>query len=370
MAITLVTATPGGGKTAYVVGVLMQEAHKAGRPIFSMGIPDLKVPHTEVPPISEWTEQRPDSDDPSVMLPYFTFPPNSFIVVDEAQRVYRPRAAASRVPDHVAAFETHRHTGVDFVLITQNPSLLDTNIRKLVSRHLHFRDIGVLGRRMYEWPECSEAIQWKTAPIAKKYKLPKQAFSLYKSSSLHIKPSYTVPPVLKLLIACGVVVAALGWYLTQSIGKRTGLIESNVPGVQSSASSPSDSSTEKNPLEAFIPRIPSMPETAPAYDEIRKVSVMPFIVGCMIVKSDSESFCRCYTQQMTRVVMEEGACVSRVKDAPFNPYQTSQSQQVVLASSDAVQPVQQPVTRPVRGGARMNNAELAAGFASSGPSEY
>ena len=41
--ITLITATPGGGKTRWR-GQVMQEAVDDGRPLFVMGIPDLKLP--------------------------------------------------------------------------------------------------------------------------------------------------------------------------------------------------------------------------------------------------------------------------------------------------------------------------------------
>ena len=151
--ITLITGTPGAGKTALAVAMLLEE--KGARPIFSSGIQDLKIDHQPTPPVEDWTQEVPTPEDPTVKESVFTFPPHSIIVVDEAQKVYRPRAASAKVPPYVAAFETHRHTGVDFWLITQHPGLLDGNIRKLVGRHVHIRNT-FFGRYLYEWPECGE----------------------------------------------------------------------------------------------------------------------------------------------------------------------------------------------------------------------
>jgi len=320
MAITLVTATPGGGKTALAV-MQMKEAADKGRPVFVMGIPELKVPHFPVPPINEWTEQRPDPDDPSVMLPYFTFPENALIVLDEAQRVYRPRPAASKVPDNVAAFETHRHTGVDFILITQHPDFLDSNVRKLIGCHIHLRDLGVLGRRYYEWPEATDVKLYKSAPIKKKYKLPKESFSLYKSSSMHIKRSYTLPPVLVVFLLCCFVLLLGGVYIYRSINSKIEPPKPVAPPLAASSFEASKASVsvpdgDYNPVEAFTPRNVNYPESAPAYDGLRQVKAMPVIIGCVLTQNS----CKCYTQQNTSAQVTEEYCRSFIKSPPFDPY--------------------------------------------------
>lgn len=186
--ITIITGVPGMGKTALVVSMMMEELEKGERPFFVMGIPDLKLDHSPVPPVSEWTEKRPDKDDPEVLLDYYTFPPNSIIVIDEAQRVFRPRASSSKVPPHVAAQETHRHTGVDFWLLTQKPSLLDSNIRELAGRHIHLKNT-IMGRKLYEWPEYNDVNSKANLSMAIKrsFSPPKQAFKNYKSAELHTK---------------------------------------------------------------------------------------------------------------------------------------------------------------------------------------
>jgi zona occludens toxin (predicted ATPase) len=187
--ITIITGVPGMGKTALLVQMLLKNDKAANpRPVFVMGIPGLKIEHYKAPPVEEWTEKRPDPDDPSLMLDYFTFPPNSYLILDEAQRVYRPRAAGTKVPPYVAALETHRHTGLDIILLTQKPNLVDVNVRHLCGRHIHIRD-SILGRRLYEWPEYNDTDNKANLDAATKraFKPPKESFEFYKSSEMHTK---------------------------------------------------------------------------------------------------------------------------------------------------------------------------------------
>lgn len=325
--IMLITATPGGGKTALAVKI-MKEATESGRPLYVMGIPDLKLPHFPCPPVNEWTEQRADPDNPDLSLPFFTFPENSLIVLDEAQRVFRLRAAASKVPDHVAAFETVRHTGVTFLLITQHPNFIDTHIRNLVGQHIHLRDVGILGRRYYEWPECTDPKTYQTAPIKKKFVLPKESFGLYKSASLHIKRNYTMPPAVVFLIFAFFAVLAGGFYLYNSIQKK---IHPNkdkpvLESVQTTAAGqgtiqPPTSGQPSPPdpgamLVEFNPAVPGRPETAPAFDALRVVKSMPVVVGCI----QTPTRCTCHNQQGLDAGLDNLQCQNWLKNPPFDPY--------------------------------------------------
>lgn len=187
--ITLITGKPGMGKTSLLVAMLMKI--EGTRPIFVMGVNDLAIEHFKCPPFAEWTEKRPDPDDPTILLDYYTFPPDSLIVVDEAQRVFRPRSSASKVPPQVAAYETHRHTGVDFILLTQSPKLIDSNIRELVGKHIHIGE-RLLGRYLFEWPNVGDFDSKISREEAAKrrFKPPKAAFKKYKSAEVHTKTSF------------------------------------------------------------------------------------------------------------------------------------------------------------------------------------
>lgn len=334
--IMLITATPGGGKTALAVQI-MQEAIAEDRPVFVMGIPELQLPHSTLPPVPEWTEMRPDPDNPGLDLPFFTFPENSLIVIDECQRVFRLRASASKVPDHVAAFETVRHTGVTFVLITQSPKFIDSHIRELVGQHVHLRDVGLLGRHYYEWPEAADIKTWATAPIKKKWKIPKSSFALYKSASVHIKRTYTVPPAFYVLGFAALFIALVGYYLFGSVYKKVAPM-TPPPALASAATSPGiapQSMSAVSPVVdreqmyvEFSPSVPGRPETAPAFDALRVVKQMPIVVGCI----QTVTKCSCLNQQGLDAGLDGLQCRAWLANPPFDAY--SEPRSIAIRAED------------------------------------
>ena len=67
----------------------------------------------------------------------------------------------------------------------------------------------------------------------------------------------------------------------------------------------------------YKPRLPDRPETAPIYDNVRKVAQMEYPVACI----DGLNGCNCYSNQGSKVAVSEKACKTYVKDGlPFNPY--------------------------------------------------
>jgi zona occludens toxin len=322
--ITLMTGVPGTGKTAHIVAQLLKEKT---RPLFVMGIPDLKVPHTPVPPIDHWTERRPDPDDPSVMLPYFTFPKNSIVVIDEAQRIYRPRPVSSKVPDIVAAFETHRHTGVDFWLLTQGPSLLDSNIRRLVTKHWHIHPTP-FGRRLLEWSQCRnpENKSDRSDALSTSYKPDSKVFPLYKSAELHTVVKRSIPKSFVVAVVSLFLALGLGTFAYNRISKR---VTSSVAQVESPSQNsvvPSApvppvavSSSVGSYLDTFQPVHPDFPESAPAYDSLRVVKAMPVVAGCIQI-ADA---CQCYSQQGTKLDIQRQRCSDIVQNKVFDPYRES-----------------------------------------------
>lgn len=321
--ITVITGIPGMGKTSLCLDMMLKE--RGQRPLFVMGIPDLKVDHFPTPPVEEWTELRQDKDDPSLMLPYFTFPERSVVIIDEAQRVYRPRAAGSKVPPHVAAFETHRHTGVDFWLLTQDAALIDSNIRRLVGRHIHIMPT-IMGRRLYEWPTIKDPESKTDRDLAaqRAYKPPRHVFKLYKSAEAHTKQPFRVPKPYYILGGCLIAASYLGVGAWNAIGGKITASEKTVPASAQGGAQPRTVAGQA-PLpikrtysdDDFVPRNFNRPESAPVYDEIREVKQMPMIAGCIA----SRSKCVCYDQQGSRVPLVGDEYCRQVSEHPeFNPY--------------------------------------------------
>lgn len=351
--ITLITGVPGGGKTLYCVHefLLMYQAQnrkameegKELRKIFVDGIPELLIDHEPAPDINNWHEWAPDG---------------CVIVVDEIQRHWRPDSSRT-IPEAISALELHRHKGIDIILMTQHPALLHLNVRKLVGRHIHLRRTA-LGVYAYEWSECvTPDNAWKSAITKLKWDHPKSSFGLYKSASIHQKVKFRIPRVIWALIFSVLLIVAgftfVGYQIYSSITGASLAVSppepvvqaksvpqvsqansvQSVPGQLASArnqnSNKSDQESElvkeskeltlRDPQLAFRPRVVGQPETAPAYDPVRVVAIMPEIVGCI---SDPDD-CQCYTQQGTVVQMMESQCRERLHTKMFNAYKQPNS---------------------------------------------
>lgn len=352
--LTLVTGPTGSGKTCVVVEWL---SRIKDRPIFSMGITDLAIEHQMTPPVAEWTEMRPSVEDPSLLLPYFTFPAGAVVAVDECQRVFRPRNAASKVPPEVAAFETRRHTGVDFVLITQVPTLLDANVRKLVTRHIHIHDT-FLGRYMLEWVGCGDPDNKASRELATrtKYSPPKSAFGLYKSAELHTKLVRKYPWYMWLFLIALPLAIGLAYYSLHRIGKRVSKSAAGEVQAMSSegqgASAPRSQGqgqggravpvTAAEYVAAYTPRLPGLQHTAPAYDDLTKPQDVPVITGCIVRKKTSE--CKCYDQQGNTYKTSPEICKTFMSDGIFIPWRKTEI--AAAASKSVADPVKVAQSSP------------------------
>ncbi|MBP7610110.1 MAG: zonular occludens toxin [Steroidobacteraceae bacterium] len=302
--ITLITGAPGAGKTSALVTLLAELAK--GRPIYCDGIPDLKVTHTALDDPKSWPETVPDG---------------SVIVIDEVQRVWRPAGPGSKVPHDISMLETHRHRGLDFFIVTQHPKLLHSNVRNLVGRHVHLREMGVLGRWWYEWPEAADPGTWRSAPVKKKYRLSKASFALYKSASEHIKPVRSIPPALYVLAGSLVLVVIVGVYAYRSVSSKVAPPAPSgqpdaAPVSYRTAGAPNAPITGGTLVASFAPRVSDQPLSAPAYDHLRKVVAMPRVVGGYCIGNN----CQCQTQQGTQAEISDEACRAWVARRPFDPY--------------------------------------------------
>lgn len=323
--LTLVTGNTGSGKTALVVKMMQ---NTPGRPLFVMGIPELKLEHFKCPPVEEWTEMRPDPDDPSLLLPYFTFPPNSIVVVDEAQRIFRPRPVGSKVPEYVAAFETRRHIGTDFVLLTQAPGFVDSHIRKLVKRHIHIHET-TLGKYKLEWTGLGDPEAPTSRELAQreKYSPPKEVFGLYKSAELHTKEVKKRPLLVYAFVPMVAALIGGGFYVKNRMDDRMGPqsapVATNQPGQKPMPQGSVPPGQKSAPLTAaqyiaqFEPRIDGLPHTAPAYDEVTKPAEAPEPVGCI---DSPRTGCKCYTQQGTEYKTTEAICKQIMNSGIYLPW--------------------------------------------------
>lgn len=305
--ITLITGTPGSGKTLYALTELYPSFES--RKVFIDGIPELQLDH-EVPlgPIegqkhySEW------------------LPDGAVLIVDEAQRIWSPRASSAPVPPGVRAMETHRHHGHDLVFITQHPNLLDQNIRRLVGRHLHVRRVWGWKRSViYEWDQATDPNRTKTA-ITKTWSYPTSAFGTYKSASIHTARGQRPPWYAWMLLILPLILGYFIWSAYSSVKARTApqqVAVAGAPGERGTATTPGAPAAAPTTAPDFIPRQSDRPDTAPIYDGLRsQVMAVPRLTGCV----SSLRRCTCYTLQATVYPMPDKDCRDIARDGVFDPY--------------------------------------------------
>jgi zona occludens toxin len=234
---TLITGLNGHGKTLFAVAEILRyvpgskltttTGASVERRLCVSGIPGLMLEHElvdaeEVNPErfeDKWREHvrepgTPPLDVHRLVNNWWTWAqPGDVIVVDEAQRCFRPFASGRRVPMFIEKLETARHYGVQFLYLTQGPALLHTNVRNLVGPHLHVERIfGTARVLVREWPKCSNPDRIKFA-ATRYWRHDRKAFQLYTSAQLHTRFGARLPFAVFGLVGALVVLAVLGWYL-------------------------------------------------------------------------------------------------------------------------------------------------------------
>lgn len=317
MAIHLTTGVPGAGKTLYTVSQVLLPLCDApidingsmvNRRLMIGGIPDLLIEHEiiEVPQVNqdeykdEWTAYAREPGTPPLDVPnradnwWLWCRPGDVIVIDEAQRLFRPFAAGRRVPQFIAKLETHRHYGVDFYIITQHPQLIHTNVRNLVGVHRHVRRMfGGMSTVIYEWDHCTHPDRTKNASV-NYWRHDKNAFKLYKSSQLHTKTKTAFPVVLVVLVLAVLVAGFLGWrFYSQRLNVQT-TVAPAAPG----ASNPLPASAPPPAVLASATRALFLGQHPPPPGPADLVQLPDHIAGCY----DLDGSCKCVTSPPARVV--------------------------------------------------------------------
>ncbi len=129
--INLVTGLPGSGKTLWTLTTVVDYVEKENKALIAQGKSPRQVYYHGIPDLTlDWIKMESPED-------WINLPSHSIVVIDECQSTFRPRAASVKPPPFIAEFETHRHKGLDFFLLTQHPMLIDGNIRRLAGKHYH-----------------------------------------------------------------------------------------------------------------------------------------------------------------------------------------------------------------------------------------
>jgi zona occludens toxin len=301
--IVTITGLPGNGKTLYALNWVKAKAEKEGRPVFYARIAELTLPCTQIDPF-EW----------------FKCPPGSIVVIDECQKSADPtdpskptlfgiRPRGAPVPEWVSSLETHRHLGVDLVLITQHPMLMDSHVRRLVGLHFHVvRKFGMPAATVHEWGSIKENCDKNRDESTRHdFKYPKASYGWYKSAEAHTH-KVRLPFRVWLFLALPFVLVGLVWYLWQQLMPKDQAQQpqnARVSGGQvTGQAKPAGPMTAAEYTASFTPRVHGLAYTAPAYDEVTKPVQAPYPAACIA----SAKRCQCYTQQGTKLQTSEQIC--------------------------------------------------------------
>jgi hypothetical protein len=337
MTIELQTGLPGAGKTLFTLDRIEKLRRKTGRPVFYSGIPINKDKLPDWQPIDaeKWYEA----------------PPEAIVVIDEAQRVFRPRAAGSKVPEYEAQLETHRHGGIDLVLMTQGPKLVSSHVRDLVGCHYHsVRQFGLQRATVHKWAECKVNVQSRSDSIKTQYAYNKEVYGWYKSAEAHtVKAAIPLKVWLLGALLVGLPLFAVAFYF-KVMHKAPEANPANAAQVGQAGPSqggPRDARTltAAEYAKSFQPRIAGLVYTAPAYDKVTQPVRAPYPAACV----QSKTRCQCYTQQGTRLETTEDLCKGISEGGFFMAWDDKMQTQTARAL-----PVVEP--KPKTGGDQFNGA--------------
>ncbi|WP_413114101.1 zonular occludens toxin domain-containing protein, partial [Thaumasiovibrio sp. DFM-14] len=206
---------------------------------------------------------------------WFSLPKRSIIWIDECQQFFPPRPVSAGKPDYIAEFETHRHKGFDVHLVTQDPKLIDVNVRRLTGRHVHYHNpFG--GERVTRF-ESSKAIDPDNYHDIKQcqksfIKRNKNYYGVYWSAEIHTH-KFKIPKIFIIGMLIVLFLGFIGYRLYNSLLKPT----EPPPQVES---------VTTNSLEA--PRADSVPFESEVKGHLAQMMSDVYIDGSVIRYLDGE----------------------------------------------------------------------------------
>lgn len=361
--IELVTGLPGNAKTLFTIADIKARAEREGRQVFYHGISELTL---------DWELL----DDPRN---WASVPPNSIVVIDEAQKTFRNRSLGTQPPQFVTDLETHRHLGIDIVMITQHPSLIDPAVRRLAGRHRHLVRIwGMEASTVHRWDSVKDNCDKSRNDSEKtKWVFDKSLYGVYKSAEVHTMKR-SIPGRVKLMVVLALLAVCAAWFVVGFVKKKTeasdasSVAAASVPvgdqlgrfgGERSKGREPVDQRADaQDYLWRETPRVAGLQSTAPKYDELTKPSRVPVPAACIQIGSvrDQRAIrCKCYSQDGTPMGVEFNMCIKIAQEGvflDFNPDPDKQAQRsegrvVASDASSSVRPVAQ--TAPPQNGSQV-----------------
>ncbi|MBB6523895.1 zonular occludens toxin domain-containing protein [Pseudoteredinibacter isoporae] len=348
-----VTGTPGQGKTLNTIKFVNESKQFKDRPIYYFGIKDLDESFGWV----ELTEEE--------AFKWPELPSGSVIIFDEAYNIFPVRHASKKPPEHVKKLATHRHQGMDIILINQKISgQVDPFIKGLINEHHHYdRIFGSSAVNRFVWARCCDN---PNSPSERKSantvlcKLDKTYFGKYHSADQHTHTTQYPKGRIALLLGAIVLCISMVYYAYAQLSPQPPTAPNQQQfndGFSDPASSPTD---VKDPskltyAESYTPEIDGMPWTAPVYKDVMQPVTYPK-PNCVKwseherpESTDKMKGCHCFSQQGTRMNVNETLCKAIVAGGFFD-----------VTRPDPDQESQEGYMRVSRGESEPSQGQLAA----------
>lgn len=277
--ILLITGQPGSGKTLRAMWYLRYDDTYKDRPIYS----NINGSgHQEIPE-SDWRK----------------CPDGSVIVVDECQFWWPQRKAGLAIPEQVSAMDTHRHRGIDLILITQRPTGVDHHVRGLVGRHEHLKSFSKSSSSLWwrnETWDCMDGKERKAhGTQTKLWSHPKEIYGTYSSAVIHTH-RFKIP---KKFILAGLIVVAFIVAAILAVSKISGMVDGPPsPDLAIQSHRTVADSTLNSDIIVSRPELDGLPLI---YEQ------SPRIAGCIYRHRDQR--CRCYDSAGIHVRTAYGVCM-------------------------------------------------------------
>lgn len=310
MPVKLYTGLPGAGKTARVVDeILRLQETDPTRPVFQVGIDGL-------------AEGLATTLTPDELHKWWELPPTSIIAIDEAQELMP--LDRGQPPEWVKRLSKIRHEGMDLLLTTQHPNMLSSYVRRLVDLHVHLvRKFNTKVVMSFTWPRCVENCEKPSAQKPAQHAvvtLPSRVFDLYKSAEAHTMKrripvrAFMLPVLVVLAIAAVVAIPFILYHIKHQVAAVPTAKSATVAKRVQAAD---DGLRQAHYAQWLAPRVPGLPWTAPAYDQMT-VQSQPRVY-CIAV-ADSKGTCGCISEQGTRMTVPADVCRSIAANGVYDPF--------------------------------------------------
>lgn len=340
--IYLITGTPGAGKTSNTLWDFLNNVDFLDRPKFATLIPNFDYDNHDVTEL--------DSSD---LENWRNLPSGSLIFVDEADRFF-PSGNGKNPPEWIREMARHRHYGIDFIIITQMPSMINDFLHGLIEAHIHYHRVrGNDYTTRYRWEFLQKNPYTKTNKalgLPEKVTVNPEVFKLYRSTELNTRrKEFPWHAVIKIFLLCSSLLLAgifCYWFLyarhLTDDEPITTLDKSAVPAPAAMPLSADTVSVQPSAIEGaltskdFVASNPVLPWTAPAYADLARPTDFPRIAMCVsFPATDSDNVnpryrsggCRCFTQQYTPVDVSSVQCLRMVQEGWFDNWATGRAQQ-------------------------------------------